>query len=269
MKTDTLEVPGARLYYEVRGSGPVLLLIPGGPTDAGVFAGLAAALADRHTVVAYDPRGNSRSTLSELPGDDLLDLHADDAAALLALFGDEPADVMGSSGGALMGLTLAARHPKRVRTLVAHEPPVVELLPEAARQREISAEIYDTYVRHGVGPAMRRFTEVSGLGGTAEAMPAPPPEAQEVMARNLDFFLAHTWRAFDGFTPDFDALRSGGARVVVGVGEGSEGQLAHRAALALAARLGAPPVVFPGDHGGFGARPEEFADLLHQVLRGS
>jgi pimeloyl-ACP methyl ester carboxylesterase len=60
-RTDTLQVPGATLYYEVSGSGPMLLLIPGGPADAGVFADLAGFLADRYTVVAYDPRGNSRS----------------------------------------------------------------------------------------------------------------------------------------------------------------------------------------------------------------
>jgi hypothetical protein len=41
MKTDTLTVPGATLYYEVRGSGPTLLLICGGIYDAAGFAGLA------------------------------------------------------------------------------------------------------------------------------------------------------------------------------------------------------------------------------------
>lgn len=36
-RTETLKVPGASLYYEVRGSGPVLLMMPGGPADAGAF----------------------------------------------------------------------------------------------------------------------------------------------------------------------------------------------------------------------------------------
>src|ERR1700687_1311135 len=58
-KSEILKLPGTRLYYEVRGSGPVLLMIPGGPADAGVFAGIASILADRYTGVAYDPRGNS------------------------------------------------------------------------------------------------------------------------------------------------------------------------------------------------------------------
>jgi pimeloyl-ACP methyl ester carboxylesterase len=45
----TVTVPGATLYVEVRGSGPVLLCITGGPTDAGMFTDLARRLADRYT----------------------------------------------------------------------------------------------------------------------------------------------------------------------------------------------------------------------------
>jgi pimeloyl-ACP methyl ester carboxylesterase len=93
-KTGTLEVPGATLYYEVCGSGPVLLLIPGGPADAGVFADLAGFLADRYAVVAYDPRGNSRSVADGPPQDQQLDVHGDDAARLLGAVGGEPADVL-------------------------------------------------------------------------------------------------------------------------------------------------------------------------------
>jgi hypothetical protein len=37
----TLNVPGATVYFETQGTGPVLLLIPGGAADAGIFAGLA------------------------------------------------------------------------------------------------------------------------------------------------------------------------------------------------------------------------------------
>ncbi|MFZ0962416.1 MAG: alpha/beta hydrolase, partial [Terriglobia bacterium] len=99
-----LRVPGAQLYYEVQGSGPVLLLIPGGPADAGIFSPLAALLADKYTVVRYDPRGNSRSVLDGPPqdreGDQNMDVHGDDAAQLLAALGGGPAFVLGSSGGA-------------------------------------------------------------------------------------------------------------------------------------------------------------------------
>jgi pimeloyl-ACP methyl ester carboxylesterase len=91
METRTVKVPGATLYVEVRGSGAVLLCITGGPTDAGMFADLGGRLADRYTLVSYDQRGHSRSPLDGEPEDIPVALHADDAAAILAAVGDEPA----------------------------------------------------------------------------------------------------------------------------------------------------------------------------------
>jgi hypothetical protein len=58
-KVDTVRVAGASLYYEVRGSGPVLLMIGAGAADAASFNGIAAHLADQYTVVSYDRRGES------------------------------------------------------------------------------------------------------------------------------------------------------------------------------------------------------------------
>ena len=264
-----LRVPGARLYYEVHGSGPVLLMIPGGPADAGVFAGLAAYMADRYTVVPYDPRGNSRSALDGPPEDQRMGVHGDDAARLLAALGDQPAYVLGSSGGAQIGLNLAARYPGRVHTLVAHEPPCVGLLPDAAEQRAFVNAVYDTYRTHGVRPAMQKFAAGAGLRDGPQS--PPPPEMREAFGRimrNLAFFLAHGLQPISLYVPDVATLRAGPARLVVGVGETSTGQLAHRTAVALAERLGTAPVTFPGDHGGYGTQPAAFAEKLHRVLRG-
>src|SRR5438445_386599 len=135
VETDTLRVPGANLYYEVKGTGPVLLCIPGGPTDAGMFTDLVERLSDRYTCVSYDPRGHSRSTLDGEAEDVSIAVHADDAAALLRATTDEPAYVYSNSGGATIGLELVKRHPDLVRTFVAHEPPAMELLPDAAHWR--------------------------------------------------------------------------------------------------------------------------------------
>jgi pimeloyl-ACP methyl ester carboxylesterase len=128
----TVKVPGATLYYEIRGSGPNLLCIPGGPTDAGMFDDLVGRLADRYTVITYDPRGQSCSPPDGEPEDISVALHADDAAAVLTTAGGGPADVYGSSGGGTIGLELVTRHPELVRTLVAHAAPVMELVPDAA-----------------------------------------------------------------------------------------------------------------------------------------
>src|SRR5262245_34150948 len=129
----TVNVPGASLYYEVTGTGPVLLCIPGGPTDAGSMAYLASLLSDRYTVVTYDPRGHSRSTIEDPSAELPVSLHADDAAALLGALTSEPAYVYGNSGGATIGLELVARHGSNVKTFVAHEAPVMAMLDDAPR----------------------------------------------------------------------------------------------------------------------------------------
>ena len=109
------------------------------------FAPLADALATDHTVVTYDPRGIAASSIDDPEQDSTPELRADDVAALLDALGAESADVFGSSGGAVTGLALVARHPGRVRTLVAHEPPLLELLPDAAEQRAKTEDIIETF----------------------------------------------------------------------------------------------------------------------------
>ena len=271
----TLKVPGATLYYEVRGSGPVLLCIPGGPTDAGMFADLAGRLADRYTVVTYDPRGHSRSTLDGEPEDIPVSLHADDAAAILAAVGTEPAYVYGNSGGGTIGLELVLRHPGLVRTLVAHETFLMELLPDAERWRAAFEDISQTYRSEGVFPAMGRFGAIVEEGGpkySEEMQQTPPtPEGQEMMGRmmgNFDLFIAHELQSNGGYVPDVDALRNASTRIVSAAGETSGEQAARRSALALAERLGNRVAYLPGAHGGWGSDPQEFAERLHEVLAG-
>lgn len=267
-RADTLRVPGATLHYEVCGTGPVLLLIPGGPADAGGFSPIRDVLCDRYTVVTYDPRGLSRSPLDGEAEGTTVQTFADDAHRLLAALGSEPAYVLGDSGGALVGLELVSRYPEQVRALVAHEPPLTRLLDDADEHARFAREVYDTYRSEGVGPAMGKFLASAGLPQDPPvASGEPAPEMAEAMARmqgNLDFFLGHMWLPLGDYTPDISRLRS--FPIVVGVGEASEGQLAHRAALALAERLGKEPTVFPGGHSGIGSQPETFAGRLHEVL---
>jgi pimeloyl-ACP methyl ester carboxylesterase len=274
VRSSILKVPGAHLYYEVYGSGPVLLMIPGGPADAGFFGALARRLAGSYTCVPYDPRGNSRSVLDGPPEDQDMDVHAADAAQLLAALTSEPAFVLGSSGGAQIGLNLAARYPRQVHTLVAHEPPCIQLLPDTAELRAFKDGVYETYCAQGPRAAMQRFAAGAGLGGppkpdNAAPPPPPPQELREAFGRingNLDYFFAHGFKPISLYVPDVDALCSGSPRIVVGVGETSTGQLAHRSALALANLLDVAPVYFPGGHGGYNDQPAAFPEKLHQVL---
>jgi pimeloyl-ACP methyl ester carboxylesterase len=270
----TLKVPGATLYYEIRGSGPVLLCITGGPTDAGMFTDLAGRLADRYTVVTYDQRGHSRSTLDGEAEDIPIALHADDAAAILEAVGWEPAYVYGNSGGGTIGLDLVVRHPRLVHTLVAHETFLIELLPDGARWRSEFDDIAEIYRTEGVFPAMGRFGAIVEEGGpkySEEMQQAPStPEAEEMMARmsgNFDLFIAHELQSNGGYVPDLDALRNASTRIVSAAGETSGEQAARRSAVALADRLGIAVTYLPGAHGGWGSDPQEFAERLHDVLQ--
>ena len=270
-----LTVPGARLYYEVSGLGPVLLLIPGGMADAAGFAPVARFLEENYTVVRYDPRGISHSRLDG-PGEDVpVEVHADDARHLLLAIGNQPAYVLGHSGGAVIGLALVERHPELVQTYVAHEPPLVELLPEGDERRNDGQKIYDTYSKEGAGPAMEQFMATAGLDEPAAPVEMSP-EAQEFMAQqmasmeqNLDFFFAHYLLPVTSYMPDIAALQEASSRVVVGVGEDSGGQETYDTALALAERLGTEAVVFSGDHIGMATHPEAFAETLDEVFQDS
>jgi len=188
-KVDYLEVPDARIYYEVRGSGPVLLMMPGGPADATVFERIAPRLAAWYTVVTYDPRGLSHSKLSAPPDDRrLFEIMADDASRLLAAVGSAPAFVFANSGGARIAFELITRHPGQVRTLVAHEPPTGDLLPASERAQSDAAmqDVHETYVTSGVGPAMQKFLAAIGeSGGKVGDQPGAPPELSPEMQEAL------------------------------------------------------------------------------------
>jgi hypothetical protein len=118
--THTLEVPGARLHYEVRGSGPLLLVL-GSPMAAAMFAPLADALADDHTVVTTDPRGIGSSPLADPDQDSTPDLRADDMAAVVDALGADSADVFGRRGPVLHPRA-APGHPLAARRRRAGRP---------------------------------------------------------------------------------------------------------------------------------------------------
>jgi len=293
MDTTRVAVPGASLYCEVRGAGPVLLLICGGVYDAAGYAGLAGALADRYTVVTYDRRGNSRSPLDGAPGPQSIEEHGDDAYRVLVAVGVSeaaPAYVFGNSSGAIVGLELAARHPALVRVLVAHEPPLFELLPEREHWREVIREVEAAFQSGGSAAAGQVLGAALGMSGSptdespdespdqaggrvpggASAPVEMDPEMAAMLARfavNNEFFMEFEVPPFARYTPDVDALKSGSSRVVPAAGTVSADEPPARAAYAVGGALGLPVAVFPGDHGGFGLEVEGFARTLDGILR--
>ena len=184
----TLNVPGACLYYEVQGSGPALMLM-GHPMGASGFAAIAPLLAEDYTVVTFDPRGFARSTIDDPDQDAEPDLLADDARRVLEAVGEGPAHVFGSSGGAVTGLALVTHYPGHVQTLVAHEPPLALLLPEAEEARAGMQEIYDTYRESGDWAAWRRFSTFTGMELRPQGEDAAPQSpSAEALATSERFF---------------------------------------------------------------------------------
>jgi pimeloyl-ACP methyl ester carboxylesterase len=167
-RTQTLDVSGAVLRYDIReaeteSTAPVLLLI-GSPMDASGFTTLAGHFGDR-TVVTYDPRGVGRSERADGATWSTPEEHADDLQRLISALDAGPVDILASSGGAVNGLVLVARHPEQVRTLVAHEPPAAQVLPDREQALAAVVDIRETYERAGLGPAMAKFIALTGLRG--------------------------------------------------------------------------------------------------------
>ena len=127
---------------------------------SGPFGPLADLLAEDHTVVTYDPHGVGQSTVDDPSLAVTPEIEADDLAAIIDAVGGGPADVFGTSGGAVAGLALAVRHPDKVRTLIAHEPPVAELLPDAPHIRAAVDEIEDAYRAYGPGAGWGKFVSL-------------------------------------------------------------------------------------------------------------
>lgn len=281
--THTIEVPGAVLTYDVHepatpSPAPPLMLI-GSPMDASGFVTLAGLFTDR-TVITYDPRGTGRSKRTDPAPESTPEQHGDDVRRVIAAVGG-PVDLFASSGGAVNALALVAADPSAVRVLVAHEPPAVRLLADHEDAVAAVRGIRALYERAGLGPAMVKFIQVVSWKG-----PVPPGFADEPGPDPASFGLS---AADDGsrddvllgqnlvtcclYQPDFDALRAAATRIVVAVGAESRDEVAHRGGLAVAARLGIEPTVYPSNHAGFlggeygqHGDPAGFAAALRQSL---
>jgi pimeloyl-ACP methyl ester carboxylesterase len=269
---EMLSVPGARLYTETRGSGPLLVFIVGANGDSEVFAEVAGALAARFTVVTYDRRGFVRSPLDRPVDDaDRLVTDVEDAVRVIEHRAYGRAHVFGSSSGAIVGLALLARDPSRVGTLVAHEPPMVAVLPDGARWLAKFDEVHATYLASGVAVAMAEFAAAVG-----QPAPRQPPPGMQLpsnlaamisrMAANQAFSLEHELPHYPRFMPDLDALHAASGQLVLVVGRESRGLVLEQPARLLAGSLHVPVAELPGGHVGYITHSRDFAIELGKLL---
>lgn len=284
MQTQILSTPEADLTYDVRGPLPTAegrapLLMVGQPMTADGFATLATYFPDR-TVITYDPRGLGRSVRKDGRVDHSPVVQAEDLHALIEQVGG-PVEIFASSGGAVTALALVAAHPGDVTTLVAHEPPILPVLPDAEAARRAQIAVRDVYEAKGFGAAMAAFIAMASWQGefTDEffALPTPDPAqfgmpTEDDGSRDDPLVSDRSW-AVSGYVPDAAALTAAPTQILIAVGEESAGGLTARTAAATAALLGQEPTVFPSHHSGFvggdasyAGQPEAFAKRLREVL---
>jgi pimeloyl-ACP methyl ester carboxylesterase len=285
IQTHIFETAEADIAYDVRGPLPTVdgrppLFMVGQPMTAGGFEALASHFPDR-TVVTYDPRGLGRSIRRDGREDHSPAVQAGDLHAVIGALGAGPVDMFASSGGAATALALVAAYPDDVVTLVAHEPPLIQVIPDAAAAERARAAVRDVYEADGRNAGLAAFIAMTSWRGEFTedyfAQPAPDPGALGMPtgddgSRDDPLLSDRSW-AVSGYCPDVDALAATPTRVVIAVGEESEGMFTGRAAVATADLVCQLPTVFPSHHGGFlGAdsgypgQPEAFARRLREVL---
>src|SRR4051795_1594966 len=280
-----LQTAEAEIAYDVRGPLPTAdgrppLLMIGQPMSAGGFSTLASHFPDR-TVVTYDPRGLGRSTRSDGRVDNSPTVQAGDVHAVIAALGAGAVEMFASSGGAVTALALVAAYPEDVITLVAHEPPLVAVLGDAAAAERARAGVRAAYEAKGRGAGMAAFIAMTSWRGefTEEyfAQPAADPVAfgmptEDDGSRDDPLLSDRSWPV-SSYRPDVDAIAAAPTRVVIAVGEESQSTFTARTAVATAELLGQQATVFPSHHGGFlggefgyAGQPEAFARKLRDVL---
>ncbi|HEY2734591.1 MAG TPA: alpha/beta hydrolase [Polyangiales bacterium] len=264
-----LQVPGARIAYEVRGDGPLLVLIAGANGDATIFEPLAEQLAAHFRVSTYDRRGFSRSRLDGAQAyEHRLRTDADDVRRVIQALGDEPAIVFGSSSGAIVALRTLIDHPAWVKTLIAHEPPLVSLLPDAPTWHAFFDSLYQIYLESGIEAALQRFARtIIGDYDRRALMQAPEPANREVERANRTYWFEHELRQYPCSALDLETLGVFRDRLLLACGRESREQMTYRPNALIAERLGIELLELPGGHVGYATDRVAFAKELSAALQ--
>ncbi len=260
VKTDTLRVPGASLYYEVRGTGPVLLMVAAGAGDASVYSALYDVLTPHYTVVTYDRRGYTRSPLDNPDQSFEMDTYGDDAAAILKAVTSEPANVFGCSIGAMIAIDLTTRYPDQVGALVAHEPPIKQIM-----MAEGFPNLGQLSREQGQDAALRQFMAAIGISREDRATNTESQNTERA-AHNRNAWFKYDVPAVAHYDVDIEKLKAVPTKIIVAGGRDGKAFLPYKCALALAQQLGTTVEEFPGTHAGFVDYPKEYARRLVEVL---
>jgi pimeloyl-ACP methyl ester carboxylesterase len=180
------------LYYELMGDGDTVVLVHGSWTDHSSWRLVAPQLAERYRVLTYDRRGHSRSERSAVHATRRRD--EDDLVGLIESLDLGAVHLVGNSYGGSISLALAARRPDLVRSVAAHEPPLIDvarpgtpLADELAPARSLLDEVADMLRAGDLEEAAKHFIEQVALGpGNWQVL---PDDLQRTLVANAAMFL--------------------------------------------------------------------------------
>ena len=266
---------GDDLYYEVRGQGQPLLMIPPAGGDGWQYAFVADILADEYKVITYDRRANARSTMNN-PQNFEISQQSRDAVAVLRAVGEESAFVFGNSSAAVIALDMAKTQPQAIRAVVVHEAPLARLHPNAQKWQRFFAGVYMMAFRFGPSLAALRFFFGVQLPARQMIQATKPSNAHREQSsepyidskKGVDFLMKYELLPVTNYLPDVAQIKHNGVKVTIALGQWA---LDHKvwyteADQILAGQLGCEVVTFPGHHGAFMDQPDEFAATLRAVL---
>lgn len=252
-----------QLYWEIRGAGPAVILIPGSPGDGGQFDQLALSLAQRRTVINYDRRGTSRSPAPAGWRSTSVSEHANDAAGVLTAAGVGPALAYGTSNGAAIALELAVSHPELVRGVILHEMPLISVIADPAPIGQLLGSIIERGMAAGGPPrALEDFLRFAFGDTVFDSWSAL---LRERILANAEMVFGIELPAFQAYTPDRATLEKVVVPAVVAVGENQAAPFFSEAATWLAAALGTTTRSWPGAHGPQFSCPDALENAILSV----
>ena len=258
-----IEVNGAKIYHEVRGSGPSVLFIGGATGDGGHFERVAELLSDEFTVVTYDRRANSRSPRPEGWESTSTEEQSEDAAALIEALGLAPAAIIGTSGGAIIGLDLVIRRPDLLRGAILHEPAMLSVLPNPDRVMGAIQQVVEGGMRRG-GPRGGMEAFLRFFVGD-EAFANVDVQLRERMLGNGENFFGRELPSVGPYHPDDTTLARVEVPVIVMAGAETSPLLTETSRW-VAAHLNTELKTIPGGHAPYFDRPGEMAWAIRPHL---